>query len=181
MTLAFSDERARKFGLKTAKPRQNQRQNRNLFFIDPAAARSVAWIRWWKVVKASWTVGQSITRGVSETKLARTTWPKTHWPRRTELGQEMGSWWGLVTRQRKTVPRYRIEKKKQKKKTRQETLTLEFCYFCYTLEPCLTATSLPLFFWLPGKNRHTFSCKKALVHTATPLIRPIFLAQWWPY
>ena len=42
MTLAFSDERARKFGLKPAKPRQNQRQNRNLFFIDPTAARSVA-------------------------------------------------------------------------------------------------------------------------------------------
>ena len=121
MTLAFSDERARKFGLKPAKPRQNQRQNRNLFFIDPAAARSVAWIRWWKVVKASWTVGQSITRGVSETKLARTTWPKTHWPRRTELGQEMGSWWGLVTRQRKTVLRYRIEKKKQKKNKTRNT------------------------------------------------------------
>ena len=30
-----------------------------------------------------------------------------------------------------------------------------------TVEPCLTATVLlqPLF-WLPGKNRHTFSCKK---------------------
>ena len=26
--------------------------------------------------------GQSILGGVSETKLARTTWPKTHWPRR---------------------------------------------------------------------------------------------------
>ena len=29
--------------------------------------------------------------------------------------------------------------------------------------------------WPPGKNRHTFSCKKPL------LIRPIFLAHWWPY
>ena len=34
------NEQARKFGLKTVKPRQNQRQNRKLFFIDPAAARS---------------------------------------------------------------------------------------------------------------------------------------------
>ena len=34
------NEQARKFGLKTVKPRQNQRQNRTLFFIDPAAARS---------------------------------------------------------------------------------------------------------------------------------------------
>ena len=42
MTLTFSDKRARKFGLKTVKPRQNQRQNRNLFLIDPAAAGSVA-------------------------------------------------------------------------------------------------------------------------------------------
>ena len=29
-------------------PRQNQQQNRKLFFIDQAAARSVAWLRWWK-------------------------------------------------------------------------------------------------------------------------------------
>ena len=34
------NEQASKFGLKTVKPRQNQRQNRTLFFIDPAAARS---------------------------------------------------------------------------------------------------------------------------------------------
>ena len=34
------NEQARKFGLKTVKPRQNQRQNRKLFFIDPVAARS---------------------------------------------------------------------------------------------------------------------------------------------
>ena len=33
------NEQARKFGLKTVKPRQNQRQNRKLFLID-AAARS---------------------------------------------------------------------------------------------------------------------------------------------
>ena len=30
------------------------------------------------------------------------------------------------------------------------------------------------FFWPPGKNQHTFSCKKNLVNTATPLIWPIF-------
>jgi len=40
------EEQARKFGLKTVKPSKNQRQNRKLFFIDPAAARSVALLRW---------------------------------------------------------------------------------------------------------------------------------------
>ena len=34
------NEQARKFGLTTLKPRQNQRQNRKLFFIDPATATS---------------------------------------------------------------------------------------------------------------------------------------------
>ena len=33
------NEQARKFGLKTIKNRQNERRNRKLFFIDPAAAR----------------------------------------------------------------------------------------------------------------------------------------------
>ena len=33
------NEQARKFSLKSVKPRQNQRQNRKLFYIDPAAAR----------------------------------------------------------------------------------------------------------------------------------------------
>jgi len=31
------------------------------------------------------------------------------------------------------------------------------------------------FFWPPGKNRHTFSCQKK-----PSLIRPNFLAHWWP-
>ena len=35
------DEQARKFGLKFVKPRKNQLQNRKLFFINPAAARSI--------------------------------------------------------------------------------------------------------------------------------------------
>ena len=50
-----------------------------------------------------------------------------------------------------------------------------------TLKPRLTATSIIRspryyghFFWPPGKNRHTFSCKNTLVSTPTPLIRPIF-------
>ena len=159
MTLAFSDERARKFGLKTAKPRQNQRQNRNLFFIDPAAARSVAWIRWWKVVKASWTVGQSITRGVSETKLARTTWPKTHWPRRTELGQEMGSWWGLVTRQRKTVLRYRIEKKNKKKQDKKHW-PWNFVIFVILWNPALRPPRCHIFFGCLGKTAIHFLVKR---------------------
>ena len=34
------NKQARKFGLKTVKPHQNQRQNRKIFFIDPATARS---------------------------------------------------------------------------------------------------------------------------------------------
>ena len=34
------NEQARNFGPTTVKPRQNQRQNRKLFFIDPATARS---------------------------------------------------------------------------------------------------------------------------------------------
>ena len=38
--LSWVNEQARKFGLKTVKPRQNQRQKSKLFFIDPAAARS---------------------------------------------------------------------------------------------------------------------------------------------
>ena len=51
-------------------------------------------------------------------------------------------------------------------------------------ETRLTATSVIRspryyghFFWPPGKNRHTFYCKKTLVNTATPLTWPIFL---WP-
>ena len=44
-----------------------------------------------------------------------------------------------------------------------------------TVEPRLMATSLLWpFFWLPSKNHHTFSCKKALIKMATMLIRPIF-------
>ena len=50
-----------------------------------------------------------------------------------------------------------------------------------TVKPRLTATlvngqlvTTRHFFWRPGKNRHTFSCKKKnLVNKATPLIRPI--------
>ena len=34
----------------------------------------------------------------------------------------------------------------------------------------ITAT----FVWPPGKNHHTFSCRKTLVNTATTLIRPVF-------
>ena len=34
------NEQARKFSLKSVKPCQNQGQNRKLFYIDPAAARS---------------------------------------------------------------------------------------------------------------------------------------------
>ena len=34
------NEQARKFSLQSVKPRQNPRQNRKLFYIDPAAARS---------------------------------------------------------------------------------------------------------------------------------------------
>ena len=37
----------------------------------------------------------------------------------------------------------------------------------------ITAT----FFWPPGKNHHTFSCKKTLINTATPLIRLIFFTH----
>ena len=33
------------------------------------------------------------------------------------------------------------------------------------------------FYWAPGKNCHTFSCKKTLVNTATLLIPPIFLGR----
>ena len=34
------------------------------------------------------------------------------------------------------------------------------------------------FFWLAGKNRHTFNCKKNLVNMAILLMWPMFLAQW---
>ena len=34
------NEQAGKFSLKSVKPRQNPRQNRKLFYIDPVAARS---------------------------------------------------------------------------------------------------------------------------------------------
>ena len=51
----------------------------------------------------------------------------------------------------------------------------------FTVKPCLTATSViwaphyyGYFFWPPCKNRHTFSCKKTLVSTATPLMWPNF-------
>ena len=47
-----------------------------------------------------------------------------------------------------------------------------------TVKPHLTATSViqspryySHFFWPPGKNHSTFSCKKTLVNTATTLIR----------
>ena len=73
---------------------------------------------------------------------------------------------------------YIIEKKNKNKTKNTDPGILLFLLYGGTLPyGHLVAT----FFWLPGKNRHTFSCKKALVNTATPLIRRIFLAQWWPY
>ena len=65
---------------------------------------------------------------------------------------------------------YRKKKKKEKRKkekARQKTLPLEFCFFCYTVEPCLTATSLPLFFGCLSKTAIHFLVKKTLVNTAT--------------
>ena len=51
----------------------------------------------------------------------------------------------------------------------------------YTVEPHLTATSVIQshhyyghFFWLPGKNNRTFSCKVTLVSTVTSLLWPNF-------
>ena len=55
----------------------------------------------------------------------------------------------------------------------------------HTVEPRHMATSIiraPLyydhFFWLPGKNNHTSSCKETLVRMVTLLLQPIFLAHW---
>ena len=51
-----------------------------------------------------------------------------------------------------------------------------------TVQPRLTATLVIRsphyyghFFWPPGKNNHTFSCKETLINTVTSLLRPNFL------
>ena len=62
---------------------------------------------------------------------------------------------------------------------REKRLVVHFSKFLEfgTVKPRNTATSVIQspryyrhFFWQPGKNHHTFSCKKTLINTATPLI-----------